>query len=205
MKNETPFVITISRQLGSGGAYVGRHLAKKLHMFYADREIISQAAREFSISEGYLEQHDERLSTFWESYASTYKYGIPEVYIPPQIIPTDRELFNIEAGIIEHTALKRPAVIVGRCGFHILREHPNHLSIFLHGAIAFRRERIRKLYGVSNEEAGKMIAQSDKERALYNHTCTGRSWTDAREYSISIDTSKRGVDHCVELIINYLN
>jgi cytidylate kinase len=204
MKETSPFVITISRQLGSGGTYVGQQLAKNLNVFYADREIIGQAAKQFSVLKEDLESRDEKILSFWQSFIQSFAIA-PDVYMPPQIIaPTDRELFKAETEIIEHIAKERSAVIIGRCGSYILREHPNHVSIFLHGDITSRKGRIQKLYNVSEEVAGKMIAQNDKERAHYNHTFTGKEWTDARQYDISMDTSKIGVDKSVEFILKYL-
>jgi cytidylate kinase len=204
MKKTSPFVITISRQLGSGGAYVGQQLAKNLNVFYADREIIGQAAKQLSVLKEDLESRDEKILSFWQSFIQSFAIA-PDVYMPPQIIaPTDRELFKVETKIIEHIAKERSAVIIGRCGAYVLREHPNHVNIFLHGDITSRKSRIQSLYNVSEEVAGKMIAQSDKERALYHHTFTGKEWIDARRYDISINTSKIGLDKSVELILKYL-
>jgi CMP/dCMP kinase len=204
MKETPPFVITISRQLGSGGAYVGQQLAKKLNVFYADHEIIGQAAKQFSVLREDLESRDEKILSFWQSFIESYAIT-PDTYVPPQIIiPSDRELFKTESEIIKRIAQERSAVIIGRCGTHILRDHPNHVGIFIHGNITFRKSRIQKLYNVSEEAAGKMIAQSDKERTLYHRTFTGKEWADARRYDISIDTSRIGVDKSVEFILRYL-
>ena len=205
MKNTSPFAITISRQLGCGGAYVGQQLAKNLDFFYADREIIGQAAKQFSILKEDLESRDEKILSFWQSFIRSYAIA-PDTYVPPQIIaPSDRELFKTESEIIARIAKERSAVIIGRCGYYVLRDHPNHVSIFLHGDITFRKGRIQKLYNVSEEVAGGMIAQNDKERAHYNHTFTGKEWTDARQYDISVDTSKIDVDKTVEFILKYLD
>ncbi|MFA5047371.1 MAG: cytidylate kinase family protein, partial [Paludibacter sp.] len=68
---EKSFVITISRQLGSGGAYIGQQLAGKLNMFFADREIISKAAHQLSTLEDNLESREEKLLTFWQSLRKT--------------------------------------------------------------------------------------------------------------------------------------
>ena len=204
MKQTSPFAITISRELGCGGAYVGQQLAKKLEIFYADREIISQAAKQLSVLKEELESRDEKVLSFWQAFIRSYAIA-PDTYVPPQIIaPSDRELFKTESEVIGRIAKERSAVIIGRCGSYILREHPNHVSIFLHGAITFRKIRIQKLYAVSEEIAEKMIVQSDKERALYHHTVTGQEWADARRYDISIDTSKIDVEKSGELIFKYL-
>ena len=149
MDQTSPFAITISRQLGSGGAYLGQQLARNLNIFYADREIISRAAKQFSVLEEDLESIDEKKNSFWESFLHSFELGFSDPYKPPQIVlPPDLILFNAESEIIKHIAKERSAVIVGRCGSYILRNHPNHLSIFLHGDIAFRIKRVEKLYNV---------------------------------------------------------
>jgi cytidylate kinase len=204
MNKNSLFVITISRQLGSGGSYLGQKLAKNLNVFYADREIINQAAKQFSILEEELESREERKNSFLESFFQSFTYT-SEVYLLPQIIgPTDRELFNAETEIIKRIVKDRSAVIIGRCSTHIFCGHPNHVSIFLHGNIKFRNGRVQELYHVSKETAGKMIAQSDKERAIYYQTFTGKEWTDLRQYDLCIDTSKIGFEKSEALIMNYL-
>lgn len=205
MKQTAPFVVTISRQLGSGGAYIGQQLARKLNIYYADRDIISKATELLSAVESDVESRDEKILSFWQSFLRLCELA-PDVYIPPtrRITPTDLDVFKAEAEIIECIVKERSAVVMGRCGFHILREHPNRVSIFLHGDRAFRNARIRKLYDVSDRDAGKMISQSDKERAVYVNTFTGKEWTDARNYDVSIDTGRLGVDKSVAFILKYL-
>lgn len=205
MKNTSPLAITISRQLGSGGAYVGQQLAKKLNIFYADREIIDQAAERFSVLEEDLKSRDEKKLSFWQSFIRSHAVA-PDTYVQPHILPpSDRELFKTESEIITRIANERSAVIIGRCGSYILRTHPNHVSLFLHSDMASRKNRVRQLYAVSEEVAGKMIAQSDKERALYHRTATGQEWADARRYDLAMDTGKINLDKSVELILKYLD
>jgi len=201
----SPFIITISRQLGSGGAYIGQQLAKKLNILYADREIIREASKKLSVGEAALAAHEERLSSFWKSLLRSYSIGAPDVYIPPKnSVPTSRELFEAETDAIRQIAKECSAVIIGRSGSHVLRDHPNHVSIFIHDETASRIGRVQKMFNVSQEAAGKMIEQSDKERALYHRTFTGREWADARRYHLSIDTGRLGLDKSVDLILKYL-
>lgn len=205
MKQTTPFLITISRQLGSGGAYIGQILSKKLDIYYADREILSKAAKQLAVLEEDLVERDEKLLTFWESFFHINGFS-PEVHIPPRMnFPFDREIFEAEAEVIKQLANERPAVIIGRCGFHILREFPNRVSLFLHADLQFRSKRVQQLFNVSEKEALEMIAQSDKDRGNYIETFTGKKWTDTREYDLSIDTGKIGLDQSAALILDYLD
>lgn len=204
MKQTTPFVITISRQLGSGGAYIGQQLAKKLDIYYADREILSEAAKQLAVLEQDLESRDEKLLSFWKSFIHINGFAT-EYHLPPQMnFPFDREIFDAEAEVIKHIANERSAVIIGRGGFHILREYSNHVSVFLHADISFRSKRIQEMYNVSEKIALEMIARSDKERSQYIDTFTDKNWSDARHFNITLDTGKLGVDKSAALILNYL-
>jgi len=206
MEQAKSFVITISRQLGSGGAYIGRQLAKNMNVFFADREIISQAAKKLSTLEDKLESREEKKLSFWHSFmnAAPHGGGVYMAPVSPILEFTDNELFAVESDIINQIANEGPAVIIGRCGSYVLRQHPNHFSIYLHANTEFRNDRIRKLYQLSEENAGKMIEKSDKERAAYCKTFTGKEWSDARNYDLSINTSKLGIDKTTEYILNVL-
>ena len=204
MKQTTPFVITISRQLGSGGAYIGQQLAKKLDIDYVDREILSKAAKQLAVVEADLESRDERLLSFWNSFFHINGFA-EDYHLPPQMnFPFDREIFDAEAEVIEHIARERPAVIMGRCGFHILREHSNRVSLFLHADISFRSKRVQELYNISEKAALDMISKNDRERANYIETFTVKKWTDARHFDLTLDTGKIGFDKSTELILKYL-
>jgi CMP/dCMP kinase len=204
MRDTSPLVITISRQLGSGGAYIGQQLAKNLNILYADREIISQVAQQLSILEEDLESIDEKVISLWQTFLQFNKFA-PDAYIAPQfVVPTNRELFKAEAEVIKRISKEHSAVIIGRCGSYILRKHPNHVSVFLYGDVSYRRARIQRLYSISEETAGKMIARNDQERAQYNRVVTGKEWADTSQYDITINTSKIGIDKSVEVIMKYL-
>ena len=204
MKQTTPFVITISRQLGSGGAYIGQQLAKKLNIDYVDREILSKAAKQLAVVEEDLESRDEKLLSFWSSFFHINGYA-EDYHLPPQMnFPFDREIFDAEADVIEQIARERSAVIMGRCGFHILREYSNRVSLFLHADISFRSKRVQELYKLSEKAALEMITKNDKERVNYIETFTGKKWTDAKHFDLTLNTGKIGLDKSTELILSYL-
>lgn len=198
-------IITIHRQLGSGGAYLGQQLARKLGISYADREIIRKVAESLSLAEADLESNDEKIVSFWKSLVPLFALGVPDAYIPPkEILPMNEGLFKLESKVIQGIAKERSAVIIGRCGYHLLRDFPNHLSIFLHADLASRRDRVQKLFKIEKEAAEKMVARSDRERASYNHMFTGNDWSDARQYDFSFDSGRIGLDRIVELVLSYL-
>jgi cytidylate kinase len=202
MKEPLPFVITISRQMGSGGAYLGKRLASRLNVLYLDREIVSQAAKELKTPVESLESRDEKLTPLWRSLLESYAYITPTPYVPPPLhMPTDRELYSTESNIITRIAQQHSAVIVGRGGYYVLRQHPRCLSILLHADITFRQKRVQELYHVSAEEALKLIKSVDKKREHYLRALTGQNCMDARHYHLSIDTSLVGIEAAEEIIL----
>ncbi len=197
------FVITISRQLGSGGRHIGQQLAKSLGILFADREIISQAASALRIREKEVESREER-ALFWRSLIESYAMNTDD-YLPTQlVIPIDRELYDAETNIIERIAAERSAIFIGRCSNFILMDHPHHVSVYVHASDTFRIARIKHLYKVTDEEATKMMIRSDKERGRYNKKYTGIVWTDLRQYDICLDTSKLGLEKSYQLLLTYL-
>jgi len=205
MKPTDPLIITVSRQMGSGGAYIGQRLAKKLKMHYADREIIRKAAEMLAVPEEDLESMDEKSQSWWDYIQLSSRYAA-DVYIPPvqKFAPTDLELFRSESEIIKQIAKECPAVIMGRCAFDILAGHPNLIRILLHGDKDFRVKRIMDLYSVSIKTAEKMIEDSDQKRSTYIKKFTKKDWLDASNYNLCIDTSKIGIDRALDVIIEFV-
>ena len=200
------FSISISRQLGAGGSFVGQQLASRLNIFFADRDIVRYAANRLSTFEENLESREERLLSFWHSLLKTLPQK--DVLTVPAVASaleyTDQELFDTKAEIIKKIVHEKSAVILGRCGHYILRDEPNHISVFLHADQEFRINRIQKLYNLQNDEATKMVEKSDKERAAYCKTFTHKEWMNATNYDLSIDTSKFSLEQTVELILQYI-
>ena len=126
--------------------------------------------------------------------------------IPPAVlIPTDQSLFVAESAVIQRIAQEHSAVIIGRCGFHILRDHPNRISVFLHADRAYRVTRYAERYHATGLEADKAVAKLDKQRAEYCRLFTGCDSADARNYDLSIDTSRlENLDQAVALIVGYV-
>lgn len=199
-----PLAITLSRQMGSGGAYIGKQLAQRLGFHYHDRETIAKAVEAYSASDEDAASREERFQSMWNTYLTFNTFSM-ENYQPPLLpFPTPFDMLSIESKVIGQLAEKDASVIVGRAGFHALREHPNHVAIFLHANGDFRRQRIRQLYNLSEEDARDRVAESDRDRSSRIHEVSGRKWTDARPFDLCIDTCRVGIDKTVDLILEFL-
>jgi cytidylate kinase len=193
-KQTPPYVITISRQLGSGGAFLGRKLATELDIAYADREILERAAEVLEVRAEEIEQREERVPSLMESVFQSFTFGAPEInHIPPLRVPSYEELREAETTVITEIASVRSAVIVGRGGFHFLKGYARHLSVFLHADTEFRLRRVQELYSLTAQDGLRAIHESDVARSRYLRDLTGRTWTDAAQYDICLCTSSLGL------------
>jgi cytidylate kinase len=203
MSKMLPNVITISRQLGSGGAFLGQRLAFRLNALYLDHEIVRQAAQELKIPEENLVVRDEKVTSRWQSVLQSFVDSTSWAYDPPPLDTlNDKNLYKVESDIITRIANQRNAIIVGRGGYYVLRQHPRCLSIFLHADIDFRQRRVQELYHVSPQEALKLISSIDHDRGSYLRALTGQDWLDARQYHLSLDTGVLGLDKAEDIILD---
>jgi cytidylate kinase len=196
-------LITVSRQLGSGGAYVAQQVAKRLGFRYVDREVLSRATENLGGEEENLAFREERVSGFIEDLLRGYIYGTPETaYVPPPVRPVyDMELFRTEAAIIQRIADKYDAVIVGRAGFHVLRDRPGLVKVFLHAPETSRIRRVMEIYRIADPgEAADIIRESDSSRRRFINTVAGVEWSDARSYHLSVDTAFSGLEGAEDML-----
>jgi cytidylate kinase len=197
-----PYVITISRQLGTGGTFVGRRVAERLGIFFAGREILAEVARTLETDEKLLEGRDERVTPMWESLLQNMSFASPELsYVPPALrVPSDREVVTVQARVIDQLAASRAAVIVGRGGVHVLRGRSRHLSVLLHASHSSRRRRVEDLYRLKAADARGLLEDSDSTRARFHRAFSGKDWLDARQYHLSLDTGIMGLDVVAQLV-----
>ncbi|MGB7536904.1 MAG: cytidylate kinase-like family protein [Anaerolineales bacterium] len=200
------FAITISHQIGSSSAPIGKKLSERLNIPFFDREILKRVSDRLHMAEADLEHREERLRSFWQTYSRTAELMDPTLSLTAdRYIPTDKELFQLESETIIRIAEKSGAVFIGRCGRHILRGHPRHIHLLLYADPATRIARIRMLFHLGEAEVGKFMEKDDRDRAAYIRAFTGQDWLDARLYDMCLNTSRTGVDGAVDLISHYVN
>ena len=204
--NETlPLVITISREIGSGGAYIGHKLAEDLDILYFDREIIVKAAEKLNVYARDVASCDEKKQSFWTSIKGSFSDLNTNQYIPPiASYPSFSEVYEAQSEAIKNLAKEQSSVIIGRGGFHVLKDHPNHISIFLHADVHFREKRIQDLYSVTEHKAKRIIETTDQQRKAYIKKLTGQDMYNTLLYDLSIDTGRLGFEESVKLILNLI-
>jgi cytidylate kinase len=202
MNKEEKFVITISRQFGTGGHEIGAELARRLNVKLLDKQILNEVARKFEIVEDAVERIEARNPLWRDDFTQFYRsYMAGAEYNGQEHDQTSHQLFEAQAEVIREVAAQESCVIIGRCGFYIFRNHPNALKIFIHADDDCRKQRIGRKYDISSSDAAAMIVDNDYSRELYTKKFTGREWKDATNYDISLDVRKFGVNGAVDFIM----
>jgi cytidylate kinase len=202
MEKNPKTAIALSRQMGSGGTYIGYLAAKRLGFQYVDREILREAARQLEIDVGVLEGLDQRSSGLVENLIRAFTFGTPEARCAPVRKPVyERDLFTVECRIMNEIADRYNAVIVGRAGFYALRDRPRVLRVFVHAPLEFRVRRVMKVQCLNNiREARTLVEETDRRRAKFIRDMTGADWYDATHYHLCIDASVMDFDSGVSMI-----
>ncbi|MBU3217887.1 cytidylate kinase-like family protein [Clostridium estertheticum] len=201
--NKSNIIITIDRQSGSGGKEIGERLNEKLKFSYYDDEIVREAAKDLQTSVEEIEPYDEKQDGIWKNILSYSEHGNLSSFSDVEII-TDDKAHKAESNIIIKIANEKPAVIIGRAASYILRNHPRHVSIFLHADVDYRKKRTRESNNISGDEAEHLNEKIDKQRLKYYKVFTGTDMYNACGYDLSIDTSKLGIEKSEILIMEYL-
>ncbi len=186
-------IITISREFGSGGRYIGEQVAKRLGISYYDKELIGRIAEESGLAKEFIEKVGEYApskSIFAYSFAGRSRAGVS----------VEDYLNSVQRKIILDIAEKEPCVIVGRCADYILRERTDCSNIFIHGNEKQKTERIVKLYDVSVIQAKKLMKEADKKRSLNYSFYTERNWGETKNYTMTLNSSELGIEKCIDLI-----
>ena len=191
-------IITISREFGSGGRTIGRMVAEKLGIPFYDKELVDQIALESGFAPKYVEEHGEHSPG-----GSLFSYAFAPQGVPGVMngLSTADFLWNIQCSVILQLADKGPCVTVGRNADYILKDRADALHVYVFADTPYRAERIVRLYGDSEKTPEARLAEKDKRRRLNYQHYTGRTWGQAQNYDICLDTGVLGIDQCRDIVV----
>ena len=195
-------IITIGRELGSGGRTIGKMVANQLGIPYYDRELIDQAAKKSGLTTKYVESAEQKITnSFLYNLAmgTSYGYGILEA-ANKQSLPLTEQVYIAQQQIIKECAKKGGCVIVGRCADAILDDSFDVFKVFIYADTKARIERCVSQYGMSVETAQKQIKQSDKARSCHYNTFTDKEWGNRHNYDLMLNSSALGYQKCANTI-----
>ena len=192
-------IITISREFGSGGRTIGRKVAEELGIPFYDKELVDQIAMESGFAPKFVEEHGEHSpsgSLFSYAFSPQGVHGIMNG------LSTADFLWNIQCNVILQLAEKGPCVIVGRNADYILKDREDALHVYVFADTPYRAERIVRLYGDSEKTPEQRLAEKDKRRRVNYQHYTGRTWGQAQNYDICLDTGVLGIEQCTDIVVD---
>ena len=198
-------IITIGRQLGSGGLEIGRLLAERLNLAFYDKELLTEAARHSGICPECFQQVDEQAK---RTFGGVGIFGMRFPFVGEgnmsynSMISGDN-LFLIQSEtIVKLAENEQGAVFVGRCADYVLRERNDVVSVFITAKEADKVKRLCDRRGCTEAEARDMMKKVDKQRSAYYDYYASREWGVASSYDICINSSLLGIEGTVDAIIN---
>ena len=205
-KNEK-FVITINREVGSGGRTVGRKLAEKLGVKYCDKAVIEGLTQKFGLSPERIEEIKAQKKTWWNEINSYYQTLVNSADQPmeAEVKLDNKTMFETEKRILQELATQSSCVIAGRAGFIVFRDWPNHLNVFIQASMDHRIKRIMNRKNVTMDKAKAIIAKMDASREAYIKKYVDTTRYDTRNYNLVIQMDDLTEDDAAEIIIDYFN
>ena len=200
-KNKT--IITIGRQLGSGGRTIGKKLADRLGIAYYDRELINLASKESGICGEFFEKADEKTSGgLLKAFAMGFSMN--SAIFQNNDYLSNESLFQIQSDVIRKVAAEGSCVLVGRCADYILRDESNCLNVFV---TARMEDRIKRVLEYNNDlkenEVEEFINKADKSRSAYYNYYTDKVWGAAASYDLCVNSSYYGIEATVDYILTF--
>ena len=188
-------IITISREFGSGGRFIGEEVAKQLGIAYYSENIIDQIAQQSGLSPEYIEENAELSPK-----NGLFAYAFSGRDITGKSV--DDVLYEAQRKVILEIAEKEPCVMIGRNADFILKDRDDVLNVFVHGDMPEKIKRICKLYDVTEDGAIKLIKDTDKRRRTNYNFYTEQKWGMARNYTLSLNSSQLGYERCEKMIMD---
>ena len=210
MNRDEKFVITINRELGSGGRSVGKKLAERLGVKFYDKAVIKALKEKFHLTTEEIEKLKGQKEGWWAEFQRKV-VPFAEIDSPysssmgnePEIITTE-EVFKTETEIIKGITAEESCVITGRSAFFVLKDHPNHLSVLIQAPMEQRIQRIMMRQELLRNLAIKVINQVDERRETYVQKFCGTSRYDTRNYDLVISMEHLKEDDAVDIIMDYI-
>jgi cytidylate kinase len=212
MNTKEPFVITISREVGSGGHTVGKILSEKLETRYCDKLLLESLEKQFGLTKSGIEklkgEKKSWLADFINMIAplpSARTLGLDPKYTQEfRIDVTTDDIFKAEVEILQGMAEMGSCVVAGRSGFFVFKDHPNKLNVFITASMPYRIERVMKKQSLAEESARALIEGIDKARENYIQRYAGVSRYDARNYDLVISADGHTEEQLADLILSYI-
>ncbi len=198
------YVITIGREIGSGGKAIGEIIAKNLDIPIYDSRLIQMAAEESGFNPDLFKNADEKTG---KSAASSIVRNITSPFAALgnfyKNSVSNESLFEVQSEIIQEKASTENCIIVGRCADYILRKHPRLLKVFIRADYDDRVKFVCERFELTPAKARKLIDKTDNQRSEYHDFYSETNWGDSRAYDICVNSSLIGLEGTAEFLLGF--
>ena len=197
------FVISIGREIGSGGKEIAEKLAKRLNISVYDKKLLEVAAQQSGLDATAFENADEQESSSFLGNMVALRNVVAGYFNADSCMNSDA-LFGIQSEAIRTIAERESCITIGRCSEYVLRDHPCMISIFITADSNDRIQRIMQKEGLDENKAREYMERGDRRRKSYHDYYATTEWGAAHCYDLCVNSSRLGIDGTVEFIYQYI-
>lgn len=190
------FIITVGRQLGSGGRIIAKELAQVFGISFYDKELIEKVSADSGLSSSFFERADESVNPSLTGGLLTDFFQ--DVFL------SNESLFQMQSDVIRKITETESAVFVGRCADYVLRDHPHFVHLFISANLNDRVARVANYYSISFEKSLALIEKTDKTRAAFYNYYSNKTWGAAKSYDLCINTSALGMEATTNFVLDFV-
>jgi cytidylate kinase len=184
-------IITVSRQMGSGGTEMAEMVAARLGFQIFDKELIAAVAEETGVHRDILEAMDERTRNSVEQWVNGVLHN--------RLVTPEDFVRSLGKALIAITRTGR-ALVMGRGANFILAGEPG-VHVRAVGGPEHRVSRVARMHGIDREEAEKLVERSDKERTGFVERYLHRDIDDPTAYHLVINVELVGLENAVDQVV----
>lgn len=182
-------VITISREMATGGRELGRLLARRLDYRYIDKSLFQDIAKDLNVSKGTLVSFEER-----RRYEGYDKSAVGE----------EEYKKSLESLLLE-TAREDNVVIIGRAAYFFLNDMKNCCHIRLVAPMDWKKNYAMENYKISPDRVQEFVKKGDETRKWFRRSICGMRFDDAHWFHLTLNMSRISIERAVELIMSASN
>lgn len=189
--------ITIEREYGSGGTLIGKNLAEKCQIPCYGQEILERASERLQISVDEIRKYEEKVtnSMLYSLYMLCQTSSLSG-----EMLSSEGKVFVEEQNAIKEFANQGSAIFMGHCASEALKEYDNVIRVYVHADDKTKKERIMADYGIAEANVSIAEKKNNRRRSGYYTANTQKKWSDFRNYDIVLDSSKLGIEGCVNVL-----
>ncbi|MBR3149426.1 MAG: cytidylate kinase-like family protein [Eubacterium sp.] len=188
------FIVSISREYGSGGHDIAERIAKHYDIPLYDKNILEEIGKEKGVDMSGFSSADEKMINVFTSRTVNGFNNSPEF-----------ALANMQFEFIKEKAGEGESfVICGRCADYVLKENPALISVFVLADDIVKTNRIKDIEDCTIPQAIKLLEKADKRRREYHNQYCKTKWGEARNYDLCVNSTRLGIDGTAEFLIDYI-